>query len=285
MIDERPAQVVRRAARRLDGDFERMAANVVRRLLGADVYLQDDGSRNAMPDLRIVHRDGRVEFCEVVTDYDSAYAQMSGELLKQGSGIPLRVEVASLQRVWFVTANRNCNVQRLQRFGPQLLAELEWAGITYESAGRFGHGDLDLSSGKLNTLGVADLSSRACVAGESGVMLVYPEGVTGSPRPQWDVFLGWLRDRLWGAAWLDVRTKLAVSPSGRGHVFIGVTMSTPGDAYFSLSDDDGELPPAPPGLPPEVSGVWIMPVLGAGRCLVWSDEHGWRDAQRHWSCD
>lgn len=285
LIDERPVEVVRRATRRPEGDFERVAGNIARRLLGADVYLQDDGSHDAMPDLRVVHRDGRVEFGEVVTDYDPRYAQMYGELLKQGPGIPLRVEAATLQRVWFVTVDRNCNIQLLKRRAPDLLEALERAGHNYERAGRFGNDEPDDSASELITLGVADLSSRPCAADESGMMLVYPVGVSGSPRPQWDVFLCWLRDRLWDAAWRDVRAKLASSAPGRGHLFIGMTMSTPGDAYFALSDGHRQVPPAPPDLPPEVGGVWITPVVGGGRCLVWTAAHGWRDARHAWSCD
>jgi hypothetical protein len=285
LIEERPAEVVRRAARRPEGDFERIAANVVRRLSGADVYLQDDGSRHAMPDLRIVHRDGQLEYGEVITDYERAYAQMLGELLKRGLGIPLRVQVPSLRRVWYVHVNASCNIQRLQRDGPQLLAQLERDGNTYQWAGHFARDESCSSAAQLRALGVSDLSSRPCAQGEVAVMLVYPDGVTGSSQPQWDVFLAWLSHRLWSEAWRDVRFKLGACPSGRGHLFIGMTMSTPGDAYFSLSDEHSEVPPEPPDLPPEVTGVWIMPASGAGRCLVWTDEHGWRDAQRHWSCD
>jgi hypothetical protein len=58
LIDERPAQVERRAARRPEGDFERMAANVMVVSFAADVYLQDDGSRPRLgPEgMEFIHR-------------------------------------------------------------------------------------------------------------------------------------------------------------------------------------------------------------------------------------
>ena len=47
------------------GDFEVAAGRVVARLTGEPVYLQDDGSRDAMVDIRIDYRDRAAGYVEV----------------------------------------------------------------------------------------------------------------------------------------------------------------------------------------------------------------------------
>ena len=52
------------------GDFEGMAARVVARLTGERVVIQDDGSKPAMPDIRVDYDDKPAAYVEAVVDAD-----------------------------------------------------------------------------------------------------------------------------------------------------------------------------------------------------------------------
>ena len=286
-FDERGAGTAARARRQPGGDFEFIAANVVRRLTGARVILQDDGSKPAMPDLRIERSDGSVIYAEVVTDFDPSYAQLFAELLKSGGQIPMRVEDLRSDRIWFLTVTGSFQVARLRWSVTTALTKLAAAGQLYEVAAEF---EPRVPSGQraevveLVALGVVGLFSRPTNPGEPGAVLIYPDGVSGPVDPDWPAFLGWLESRLASEQWADVRRKLAATGAAERHVFVGVTFSF-GEAFFALACEHSTLPPRAPRLPPEITHLWVMPVLGLGRCLTWSSESGWIDAARHWQGD
>lgn len=285
LIDGRGLAAARTARGPL-GDFERMAANVVRRLTGADVVLQDNGSRAAMPDLRVERADGSVGYGEVVTDFETSYAQVYEEIRCRGGQIPLRYEDPRLDRIWFVTVSGACQVKALTTQVPAVLAGLADAALLLEQPGVFDSlVARRVEVAELAARGVVDLLSRPAGIGEAGAMLVYPEGVSGPADPGWEAFSDWLENRLFCAAWADVRRKLAATGAVERHVFVGVTFSTPGEVFFALAEGHRSVPPAPPRLPEEVTHVWVMPAQGGGRCLAWFPSRGWLDAARHWTAD
>jgi hypothetical protein len=81
-IDLRAEERRRRAAKGPVGDFEGMAARVVARLTGEKVIIQDDGSRSAMPDIRIEYAAKPAAYVEAVVDIDTSYAAMDAEIFK-----------------------------------------------------------------------------------------------------------------------------------------------------------------------------------------------------------
>jgi hypothetical protein len=73
-IDARPRDRVARLQEKAVGDFEYASARVVARLTGEPVTLQDDGSQDSMPDIRIDYSNRPPAFMEVWTDIDENYA-------------------------------------------------------------------------------------------------------------------------------------------------------------------------------------------------------------------
>lgn len=273
--------VARRAASPL-GDFEAIAARVIARLTGGRVVIQDDGSADRMPDIRIEHRCLRPTFVEVWTDTNPSYAAMYSSLMKAGNGLPLELTMPGLVRVWWVVISGSANVVRLRaELGP-LLAELEREGLTFERTGEVERSD-DPRLKELSCRGVVRVSSRPRLEGEPGTIRLLPNGISGSPTIAWDSVVDWLGRTMFSARFDDVRSKLAATGAGARHAFVGPTFSSPSDVFFALGAFEESLPHDPPDLPPEITHLWLMRVSPPGRCLAWFPSVGWFDVSRRWA--
>lgn len=286
-IDLRPgAQVANRAAGPL-GDFEYWSARVMARVSGHRVTLQDDGSRDRMPDIRIDHPDTAPSFAEVWTDIDEDYAAMYSRIMKPHGQLPLELVDPTLKRVWFVTISGAGNVRRLEKEVGTLLAHLERSGLTFEHV--LEHGPMKSHSDHVvQTLvrrGVVRLSSRPCEAEEQGIVRFYPGGISGSPRISWETFITWVNETLWSPRLKDVRSKLAETRADERHVVVGVTYSSPSDVFFALDDYEQGLPFHDPDVPPEITHVWLMRAIGSGGCIAWFPDRGWFTPRYHWATD
>jgi hypothetical protein len=262
-----------------------MAASVVSRLTGADVVIQDDGSRGGMVDLRVAYQNRAPGFVEVVTDITPGYASLYAELLKRGGQVPHICEAAGLDRVWLMTVSERCELKRLTTSAPMLLSRLATAGTTDGFVAGHGQAVENPEVAQLMRMGVVQLSCRPLREDESARMLVWPEGVAGPVVPNWEAFLGWIDRKLTSKHWQDNARKLSATKAAERHLFIGVSFSTVGEVFLALSYDHQSLPPAPPRLPSAFTHLWIMPIQGPGRCLAWFPDRGWFDPCRHWASE
>jgi hypothetical protein len=258
------------------GDIEGQAARIVAFTTDQHVVIQDDGSRNAMPDLRIEYPDRPHGFAEVVAEMDPAYGRMWHRTIR-APALPL----PGLARIWHLTVSVTCDTRELKARLPHTLAALTARGLTFDHH----HGvdqlhrmvDHDVSS--LVAAGVVGIDSRPVQAGEQAEASLGPEGVSAPMAVDWELVMDWLDDVLASPSLADVRSKLAATGAEERHAVIGVTSSSPGEAVFALSRWEPSLPPRPPKLPEEITHLWL---LGSfyDRHLAWYPEYGWFDTQQ-----
>lgn len=246
------------------------------------MFLQDDGTKDHMPDIRIEHLDRSPAYAEVWTDTDPRYAAMEARLMKPGNQLPLELTEPTLSRVWWISVSGATNIDRLQAEIGTILSELERAGITFERVGGLASYD-DSRVARLVHHGVVRVSSRQCISGEIGMIRFHPAGISGSPAISWNAVVTWLRRTLSSARLDDVRSKLAATDATERHLFLGVTYSSPSDVFFALDDYDQSLPSEPPDLPREITHLWLMRASPAGRCIAWFPDWGWFDVSKRWA--
>lgn len=245
------------------GDFEGMAARVVARLTGERVVIQDDGSRPAMPDIRIDYAVQPPAYVEAVVDIDPAYAAMEAEVWKHPRPIPD-------DQVWLVRVSGRSNLKQLRRDLPAILRDL------HELPGP--HAD------RMARMGVSITGPSEPTPAQPGGIYLLPEGVSGSAIAAWPVFLDWINDFLASSRAADVRAKLAATGAAERHAFVGASFTTPGDAYFALGyEHRQQLPPTAPCLPLEITHLWVWATPGMNRCLAWFPDRGWFDPMDHWA--
>jgi hypothetical protein len=261
------------------GDFEAMAARVVARLTGHKVILQDDGSSEGMPDIRIEYPDGSKGYAEVVMDYDASHGAMSAEVLKRSG----EITAPGLNRSWWLWLSADCNLRRLEQAAPQLLRTLEEEGSLFEMTTQIADasGARDRTVTALRRLGVTRLGSFTSIEEPQRLRLI-PEGTGGKHEIASNEFLASLQDLLADGRLEDVRTKLGATQARERHLFVGITYTSSWPLFNWLAAEWDALPEGPPILPDEVTHLWLMQAPPLGRCLTWSRNHGWRDTRRHW---
>jgi hypothetical protein len=262
--DRRSEQRRRHVAEGPVGDFEGMAARVVARLTGERVVIQDDGSKPAMPDIRIDYSAKPPAYIEAVVDVATPYAAMAAEIWKQE---PLPADL-----IWTVhITGRAPRLAQLRHRLPQILGGLHHppeAGLIEELA----------------SLGLRVTGPWEPPPGESGKIHLRPEGAFGNMELLWESLLDWIAEFLASDRTKDVRRKLAATAATERHAFIGVSFTSPGDAYHALRREGRpQLPTLPPRLPPEITHLWVWSVPGLGRCLAWFPDRGWLDVMVHWA--
>lgn len=261
-IDLRPPERRRHAAEQPVGDFEGMAARVVARLTGERVIIQDDGSKSAMPDIRIEYAAKPTGYVEVVVDIDTSYAAMDAEIFKGAQTLPS-------DRIWWVRLSGRSKVKELRRRLPMLLST-----DTIDRA----------AARQLAEMGVTVDGPAIPRPGQTGGIHLIPAGIMGSANPVWASFMDWLAAFLASSETADVRRKLAATNAPERHAFIGASFTTDGDAFFALHEEGRpELPASSPTLPPEITHLWVWTTPGIGRCLAWFPDTGWIDVSDHWA--
>lgn len=74
--DLRNPERAARCAASAAGDFEGMAARVIARLTGEQAVVQDDGTSDAVPDIRIERAGRPAAYSKVAAGLDAGYASM-----------------------------------------------------------------------------------------------------------------------------------------------------------------------------------------------------------------
>lgn len=262
-VDLRSPARVARCAAGAAGDFEGMAARVMARLTGERVVLQDDGSSDAMPDIRIERAGRPAAYGEVVADLDAGYASMQAAVTKTA--------FLPADRIWWARTSARADIRVLREQLPPLLNALT------------GPPGPDLAR-QLSRLGVEIAGPGEPTPRHRGGIRLHPQGITGSPGGRWEVFLEYLATFLTAPATSDVRRKLGGCGAAERHAFIGLSFTSPGDAFFALNYDGRPgLPPRDPVLPPEITHLWVWTVPGISRCLAWFPDRGWLDPMDHWA--
>ncbi len=263
-VDLRSPERRRHVAEGPVGDFEGMAARVVARLTGGRVVLQDDGSKPAMPDIRIDYEDKPAAYVEAVVDIEPSYAAMEAEIWKPAPLMPA-------DRFWQVNVSGRSKLKDLRRDLPRILASLHGPPGPQEAR-------------QFARLGVTVTGPGMPRPGESGAIQLMPEGIYGPALLTWEPFLDWINAFLASGRAADVRRKLAATGAAERHAFVGASFTTPGPAYFALRQEGWpELPGDNPALPPEITHLWAWSVPGIGRCLAWFPDTGWLDPIDHWA--
>jgi hypothetical protein len=239
-----------------------MAARVVTRLTGERVIIQDDGSRPAMPDIRIEYAAKPAAYVEVVVDIGSSYAAMDAEISKGVQTLPS-------DRIWWVRLSGRSNLKKVRRELPTLL---DVDAVDQRVAQR------------LAEMGVTVDGPGIPRPGEAGGIHLLPAGIKGSATPAWASFMEWLDAFLASSESADVRRKLETTNAAERHAFVGASFTTNGDAFFALHEEGRpELPASDPTLPPEITHLWVWAAHGIGRCLAWFPDTGWIDVIDHWA--
>jgi hypothetical protein len=174
--DRRSEQRRRHAAEGPVGDFEGMAARVVARLTGENVVIQDDGSKPAMPDIRIDYNSKLPAYIEAVVDVDTSYAAMAAEIW--------RLEPLPADLTWTVhITGRAPRLSQLRHRLPQVLGGLHT------------HPEPDVMR-ELAGLGLRVTGPWEPGPGETGKIHLRPEGVSGDVELQWGALLDWIAEFL-----------------------------------------------------------------------------------------
>ena len=246
------------------GDFEFMAARVIARLTGERVVIQDDGSKPAMPDIRVNYVNKPPSYAEVVVDIEPSYAAMAAQIWKPFNPLPAVM-------TWKVHVTGRANLKQLQRRLPEILGDLQRP--------------LELQAEQeLASMGVTVLGPWPPGPNRPSGIHLAPTGISGSAVLMWDPLMEWIKTFLESDRAADVRKKLAATAATERHAFIGASFTSPGDAYFALRREGRpELPTSDPILPPEITHLWVWAIQGHPRCLAWFPDKGWLDVMDHWA--
>jgi hypothetical protein len=149
-----------------------MAARIVARLTGERVFIQDDGSKPGMPDIRIDYAVQPPAYVEAVVDIAPAYAAIEAEVWKPPRPIPA-------DQVWHVRVSGRANLKQLRRDLPAIVRDLrELPGPHIDRTARMG-------------VSITGLSEPTTA--QPGGIYLLPEGVSGSAFAAWPVFLDWIK--------------------------------------------------------------------------------------------
>lgn len=240
-------------------------------ILGVPVTQNDDGTENAMPDLKIEYRDGTHAGVEIVRDILQPRAKQEQALATRGDFL----SVPGLQRSWAVNLTPTASIRSVYTVLPPLLLDAEKAGVSTIQALQYTGFPLEYRLAKLR---IRMAWSTARANGDTGVHLLRTNSCS------------WNGDMNLVAAWCsamfhqtpDVPAKLAASrfkerhaiyiPTAYGDLIAHRALRSPSCEPFT--DASLSLPTEPPVMPPGVEYVWAW---GAERKLSWSESTGWED--------
>ncbi|HEY1920509.1 MAG TPA: hypothetical protein VGH27_33490 [Streptosporangiaceae bacterium] len=262
VTDRRPEARRQRAIRSYIGDFEHNAARIVALVTRGHVTIQDDGSQDSMPDLRIDYPAKPRAYVEVTVDINEEYAEMAAQVLAYS---PFPAD-------WAWRIHIDVPSPKLKELRVILAKHL---GHLHEPP------SAELRQ-KLTDMGLSIYGPWPPGPNVPAGIHVRAEGVTGSTAPGWDTYLSWIRDFLSSEQTRDVREKLAATHAPERHAFIATSLSSPGDAYFALSKATyPHLPSRDPDLPTEITHLWTWSQQLHNRCLAWLPSQGWIDVKDH----
>lgn len=239
---------------------------VVQAHLAVPVWLHDDGSADGLYDLQIRYPDGRVGAVEVTAAEDPDLVERQS-VLSNGRAV---LRVAGLRYGWLVVLNDGARVKTAQARLPQLLRRLEAVGRTEASV--FSAGDLDdeelpwlpahLVDAQVQTTKVIDAPAGT-------IAIIGPMRAAFLSRDPEDVVT--FVEQFIESRPTDI-AKLRRADADERHLFIwGGEFSIGWVPLRALQLDVSDLPVRAPGLPPEITHVWLAPeAVPPSRIVMWS---------------
>lgn len=279
-IDRRRDAQRLRASRSVLGDFEHTAARVMAKLLGERVELIDDGSSDGLVDICIRFADNDLGYVEVVVDMDPRWARTASDVRDRH----YELAAGDLSRRWWIWVARTARLSVLEPHVVPLLAQLEEAGLVFERPA-----ELDTltatpeAATRLVEFGVIELTSRSLANGEEPAIHLRCEGTGGYAEDDWDGFLEEVARLTRSSRLADCRSKLRATGSAERHLFIGTTFTSKWSLNFWLGGEHTATPDRAPGLPEEVTHLWLWGPIPSGRVLAWFPDRGWFDPHLHWA--
>jgi hypothetical protein len=243
--------------------------------LGVPVVQHDDGSRNAMYDLRVLYPDGPAGAAEVVAAADGESIALWNLINPGGRWI-----APELAGGWSVHLEISARGKRIRNELPQFLMTLEFNGVTsldtrygdhpYRSAAR----DLEIVSAH---------QGDTEFPGSIYPSIAYPhERLAGFSDETGYGLVQWLDEFLSSDALADVRTKLSASGAPRQHAFVFVAQfATPFAVTDQLVRSDAPIPGRHPKLPDHITDVWVVSSWSTGNGFRWSVDRGWTSFAKH----
>jgi hypothetical protein len=238
---------------------------------GVEVVHHDDQSDAGMYDLEIRRGDNRVAAVEVTQVLDSDPSVAWNMLNSSGRWIE-----PGLAGGWSIRLNPDVRVKPLKAELPELLRELEEAGL--RSLGPRSLAPQHLRH-RAEELGII----HAFQSGTDYPGSIYPmpeqtfDKTTGYAASTGDALADWVGDWLRDPVRSDNLTKLGRSGAAERHIFI--VLPAMADTPFRVTElfvrSDAPLPTIAPDLPPEITHVWVAGVWGHPG-MWWSPDAGWR---------
>lgn len=186
---------------------------------------------------------------------------------------------------WIAWLRPTASARRLRERLPGLVLDLEGRAATEVIASSRSWRRWDVDEQQVDELGIDTLrQSGTSVPGSIYLSIHQPaEQIGGFVSASGAAVLAWLGEYLSGPETADVRGKLGRSGCSERHAFVwlpGFSTAPFGAMEYLLRDVDGEVPDAPPGLPAEVTHVWLLSTWDAGSGLRWSPGAGWQRFDR-----
>ncbi len=252
---------------------ELAACRVIEAHLGVPVEQYDDGSQTGMHDLDILYPDARRGAVEVTAAEDQALAADYGALRRR----PV-LHDGRLTRGWLAVVRQSASVNRLRAELPDVLHQLERAGVYEASVYRQGspHEQSEWASGLVAGVGAETVKATASFS--AGTI-----ALTGAMRVSWlsqdpDDVVAFVEQFV--ASRPEDVVKLERSGADERHLFIwsGV-FSTGWRELRPLGLDIAALPARAPQLPLALTHVWVAAeVTRPSRIVTWCAAGGWQTA-------
>lgn len=246
---------------------ERTARHIVSQALGVPVERFEDGRAPSQVDAVIRYIDGRTAALEVVADHEDAFNAQWDALSRIGHRVP----VPGTGRAWSARLSRRAKVRDVARNLPGIVAQLNDRPDASEACDR------------LDRLGVTRLEPLgADTSRPPGYVYLHPEGWGGVAGTVEEVS-AFVERVLVDQA--DVPSKLAAHPADEGHAFIWTTIGSDYGVQFALENREQPLPTRGPGLPAEVTHVWVAGSFSSQGALAWFPDRGWWRVEWNWPPD
>jgi len=249
---------------------EEWARRILEKELRQNVVIHDDGSRDAMYDLRIGPADAPKVAVEVVGAIDPIRTETWNVSQTEG---PLDL---ALRGDWVIVHTLGARINAIKERLEPLVNELEDRGLRNVPVNLALNWDSPTVYEKLDSL---NITRAYCyrLPGTGKVSFMMP-GTGGAPDSQGSAVPEWISEFLSNPARKDVLLKLQRSGAPERHAFVIVSLggaTWPVEYYLTGALD--QLPAEAPGLPPPVTGVWIVSELGQRdqKGLRW-DGSAWR---------
>ncbi len=243
--------------------LEQYAQQVISRVLKREVFINDDGSKDGMYDLRVGEPDNPEIAIECVRVINPTFAAT------WNAGPAKNPLLLGVKGDWVVTITDKANIKRIKNNLQMLIESFEnRQRYCLRTDSRMKIAD-EAFYNYLIGLGVV---SAICIKphGTGRVYLEMNGGSGAIAQDQPNTVSTWVGKYLNEPRQNDILVKLNKSTASDCHVFIAVGPdNTPWLVDLYLLGYLKCTPSQPPDLPPPITGVWLFSILGGDTGLRW----------------